>query len=182
MVAFLGIASLARADFHDWRINEIFSDASGNVQFIEFSNVLENGEEFLSGHVLKSNGSSFTFRNDLPSDQTLNKFFLVATEEFAKLAGAPTPDYTIPANFLNRSGDTLNYTNVDSVTFPALPTDGKLSLAEAYRSSLNLAHPPLLILFLNVWKKLGTSELALRLPSDAPADLVAMNGNVAGKL
>jgi dolichyl-phosphate-mannose-protein mannosyltransferase len=41
----------------------------------------------------------------------------------------------------------------------------KLSLAEAYRSSLNLAHPPLLILFLNVWKKLGTSELALRLPS-----------------
>ena len=41
----------------------------------------------------------------------------------------------------------------------------KPSLAEAYRSSLNLAHPPLLILFLNVWKKLGTSELALRLPS-----------------
>jgi Dolichyl-phosphate-mannose-protein mannosyltransferase len=41
----------------------------------------------------------------------------------------------------------------------------KPSLAEAYRSSLNLAHPPLLILLLNVWRRLGTSELLLRLPS-----------------
>src|SRR5438552_17334546 len=81
IVMLLGIASLARADFHDWRINEVFSDASGNVQFIEFHNTLEDGEEFLSGHMLKSNASSFTFPNDLPSDQTLNKFFLVATED-----------------------------------------------------------------------------------------------------
>ena len=41
----------------------------------------------------------------------------------------------------------------------------KSSLAEAYRTSLTLAHPPLLILFLHVWRKLGTSELFLRLPS-----------------
>ena len=41
----------------------------------------------------------------------------------------------------------------------------KPSLAEAYRASLNLAHPPLLILLLNVWRRLGTSELLLRLPS-----------------
>jgi hypothetical protein len=41
----------------------------------------------------------------------------------------------------------------------------KVSLAEAYRTSLTLAHPPLLILFLHVWRKLGTSELFLRLPS-----------------
>ena len=41
----------------------------------------------------------------------------------------------------------------------------KPSLAEAYRASLNLAHPPLLILLLHVWRRLGTSELFLRLPS-----------------
>ncbi len=41
----------------------------------------------------------------------------------------------------------------------------KPSLVEAYRSSLSLAHPPLLILLLNVWRRLGTSELFLRLPS-----------------
>jgi dolichyl-phosphate-mannose-protein mannosyltransferase len=39
------------------------------------------------------------------------------------------------------------------------------SLEEAYRASLGLAHPPLLILLLNMWRNLGTSELALRMPS-----------------
>ena len=41
----------------------------------------------------------------------------------------------------------------------------KSSLTEAYHASLGLAHPPLLILFLHVWKGLGASELVLRLPS-----------------
>jgi Dolichyl-phosphate-mannose-protein mannosyltransferase len=41
----------------------------------------------------------------------------------------------------------------------------KLTLADAYRTSLTLAHPPLLILFLHGWGKLGRSELFLRLPS-----------------
>src|SRR5579862_4355101 len=41
----------------------------------------------------------------------------------------------------------------------------KPTLAEAYRASLGLAHPPLLILLLHVWHRLGTSELFLRLPS-----------------
>ena len=39
------------------------------------------------------------------------------------------------------------------------------SLAEAYRAGLGLAHPPLLILLLNLWRRFGTSELFLRLPS-----------------
>jgi 4-amino-4-deoxy-L-arabinose transferase-like glycosyltransferase len=41
----------------------------------------------------------------------------------------------------------------------------KPSLAEAYQGSLTLAHPPLLILLLHMWRKFGTSELFLRLPS-----------------
>jgi hypothetical protein len=39
------------------------------------------------------------------------------------------------------------------------------SLAGAYRGSLGLAHPPLLILLLYYWRNLGESELMLRLPS-----------------
>ena len=39
------------------------------------------------------------------------------------------------------------------------------TLGEAYRASLGLAHPPLLILILNLCRHLGTSELMLRLPS-----------------
>jgi hypothetical protein len=34
-----------------------------------------------------------------------------------------------------------------------------------YKASLNLAHPPLLIFLLHVWRHVGTSELWLRLPS-----------------
>ena len=41
----------------------------------------------------------------------------------------------------------------------------KPSLAEAYRAGLGLAHPPLLILLSNLWRRFGTSELFLRLPS-----------------
>jgi hypothetical protein len=38
------------------------------------------------------------------------------------------------------------------------------SLAAAYRASLTLAHPPLLVFILYFWKSLGTSNLMLRLP------------------
>jgi len=35
----------------------------------------------------------------------------------------------------------------------------------AYRTSLNLAHPPLLVFVLHAWRHFGTSELILRMPS-----------------
>jgi hypothetical protein len=41
----------------------------------------------------------------------------------------------------------------------------KASLAAAYRASLDTAHPPLLIVVLNLWRGFGTSELTLRLLS-----------------
>lgn len=39
------------------------------------------------------------------------------------------------------------------------------SLALTYRASLTTAHPPLLLLLLHYWSRIGNSELALRLPS-----------------
>jgi hypothetical protein len=39
------------------------------------------------------------------------------------------------------------------------------SLALTYRASLTTAHPPLLIVFLHYWQRLGTTEFILRLPS-----------------
>ncbi len=41
----------------------------------------------------------------------------------------------------------------------------KLSWAAAYNASLSTAHPPGLIFLLYFWRSLGTSEIALRLPS-----------------
>ena len=37
-------------------------------------------------------------------------------------------------------------------------------LRQAYEASLKTAHPPLIILFMSVWQKFGSSELFLRLP------------------
>ena len=39
------------------------------------------------------------------------------------------------------------------------------SLAAAYKASLTISHPPLLVLLLYYWRHLGTSNLMLRLPS-----------------
>jgi hypothetical protein len=39
------------------------------------------------------------------------------------------------------------------------------SIGDAYRASLTTAHPPLLILLLHCWQRLGHSEIVLRLPS-----------------
>ena len=129
----------ARADFHLWGFNEVFSDSTGKIQFIEFKDTLENGEEFLSGQVLSSGQGSITFSKNLPSDQTLNKTFIVATNAFADLPGAPQPDYTIPENFFNPSGDSFNYAGVATFTFGPgeLPTDGESSLNADRTTSVN---------------------------------------------
>jgi hypothetical protein len=41
----------------------------------------------------------------------------------------------------------------------------RASLADAYRASLTMAHPPLLIFVIYFWRNFGTSEFVLRLPS-----------------
>src|SRR5256885_1372411 len=140
-IALLSIAPIARADFHLWKIQEVFSDATGNVQFIQLGGVTENGENLLGGHMLQSSANSYTFPTDLPSDQTAGKSVLIATTDFAKLNGAPAPDYTIPANFFSTSGDTINYAGVDTFTFASgeLPTDGTAALFADKSTANNLA-------------------------------------------
>jgi hypothetical protein len=80
-----------------------------------------------------SNAESFTISGDPISAPTNNKFYLIATQSFAGLPGAPTPDAIIPAGaipFVNVSGDTITYDPWDSLTFGMgqLPTDGINSL------------------------------------------------------
>jgi len=47
------------------------------------------------------------------------------------------------------------------------------SFAAAYKASLTMAHPPLMILLLHAWSALGTSELFMRLPFVAASLLFA---------
>lgn len=117
--------------FHLYKINELYSNADGSVQFIEMTVGPSNGENFWSGHsITVSQGGtshSFTFLADLPSQLTANTKVLIATQGFANL-GIVSPDYIIPANFLFTGGGTVNYAGVDSVSYTQLPTDGATSV------------------------------------------------------
>jgi hypothetical protein len=125
----------AQAFFHLWRFTEVFSNADGSVQFIEFHSPAA-GENFATGSTIRSmsTGKVYTFDHDL-TGSTANKNLLVATAGFGSLPGGVTPDYTLPANFFNPAGDTLRlcFTNCnggnlfDSRTFTSVPTDGVMS-------------------------------------------------------
>jgi hypothetical protein len=125
----------ASASFHTFQINEIYSNRSGSVQFIE---LLEgfgvNGQQFLSGHTLTitqgATTHTFTFPNNLPGSTTAGAHVLIATPAFAAL-GIVTPDYIVPPGFLFASDATVNYAGVDSVTYGSLPADGVSSLGRS---------------------------------------------------
>jgi hypothetical protein len=133
-------ATPARAAFHLWKIQEIFSNQDGTVQFIELFTTAST-EFFLSNHQITATSDgvlrTFTLNHDLGgAPSTSNRTFLIATASFGGLAGAVTPDYpTLPAGFFNPNAGsiTLNFSGVDSLTFAGatLPKDGVNSLVDA---------------------------------------------------
>lgn len=122
----------AQADFHLWFIKEIFSNSNGTVQYIElFTN--SAGQQNLNPlHTITSTSSPpFSFPNDTPSP-TNGRHLLIGTASVGLIPGGAAADYTIPNNFFNPAGDTINFGEGTSVrTFGAgtpLPTDGVNSL------------------------------------------------------
>lgn len=125
----------ARATFHTFVIDELYSSPDGSVQFIELHEGFDfNGQQALAGHALTSaqgmTTRTYTFPTDLPNGLTAGKRVLIATQGFANL-GIVAPDYIVPAPFLFPGGGTLNYAGVDSFTYPALPADGVSSLSRS---------------------------------------------------
>lgn len=128
----------AVASFHLYAINEIYSDATGNVQFIELTTTAI-GQQFLAGVTLTAtqgaNTHSFTFPTSFATDSA-NKPVLIATQGFANL-GIVAPDYIVPNGFLFLPGGTINYAGFSQVTYAPLPTDGVHSIDSAGTVSLN---------------------------------------------
>lgn len=103
------LISPARASFHLWIVNEVYSNADGTVQFIEFTTEFGNQTALANQKITASLAGQPTKTNTLPSNlpaytaSAANpKFFLVATPGFASLPGGVTPDYVMPTNFLYR--------------------------------------------------------------------------------
>ena len=130
-IGLLGLAGPpAMAASHSWRINEVFSNADGTIQFIELKECCGLDNEIgLGNKWVSSNTNQFDFPGNLKCC-TANKHLLLATAGFAALPGAPTPDYIIPAGFFAIEGDSLDYYFYDTFTFGAgeLPTDCITSL------------------------------------------------------
>jgi len=135
-------AATCLANFHTFRIEQIYSNADGTVQFIVMHESMgANGENLWGGQALTSTHAGVTkvyvFPQNLPGGQgeecgygcmpgvspTANKRVLIATAGFDGL-GLVTPDYVIPNGFLRTDGGTLNFAGVDQVTYASLPTDG----------------------------------------------------------
>jgi len=131
IVAFAGaaaFASSAHASFHTWRIEQIFSNADGTIQFVVLHEAAgANGQNFWAGLPFTSTRAGVTnslqFDRNLPSGATAGRRALLATKGFKDL-GLVVPDYEIADGFLPVNGGALNFAGVDFVNYSSLPTDG----------------------------------------------------------
>jgi len=134
----------ASAVFHLWDITEVYSNADGSVQFIEFATNV-NSQDELAGHTLASNLWIYTFPTDLDPDElgngnnaTANTHMLVATPAFASQPGAVAPDFVLDIpEFFDLVQDSLDFAGVDTFAWAsgALPTNGVDSLNEPFGSN-----------------------------------------------
>jgi serralysin len=133
LIALCGPTVAAKAAFHLWQIQEVFTNASGSVQFIEMRDT-SSGETATNGFKLSADSSgntqSVTLTNlSKPTPGSL----LFATSGFAALPGGVTPDFIIPASFVNPNASSITISfdgSLDAITFPgsSLPHDGLHSL------------------------------------------------------
>jgi len=126
-------SSVAFAAVHTWDVNEVFSNADGTIQFVELreANGTPNETGVGNGSLSSNEQTAFSFGNGPVAAPTSNKFYLIATQSFADLPGAPVPDVIIPAGkipFFATTGSKVNFGTVDSWTFGAVPTNGTDSL------------------------------------------------------
>lgn len=127
----VAFANDAMADFHTYKIDQVYSDAGGTVQFVVLHEALgEDGQQFWKGHAFTTQShtggalTNYVFAENISSSfVTSGTYALIASAGFAAL-GLVTPDYVLPNGFLDRAGGSINYGGVDLVTYGALPIDG----------------------------------------------------------
>ena len=123
------VSSAAFANFHTFVVDEVYSDATGTVQYVvlQEASVSNNEDLFATQRITRTIAGAqfkaFVFPNDLPSKATASKYVLIATQSFAAL-GVITPDYIVPDGFVPISNGLIDFATVDEISYTALPTDG----------------------------------------------------------
>lgn len=159
--------------FHVFHINEVYSNANGTVQFIEFSGDANDQDEWAGHTITSTNGvttNTYTIPTNLPSEATLNKTVLVATQGFADL-GIVTPDYIIPNGFLFTTSGIVNFPGMvgGKITYATLPVDGIKSLNPDSSSGINSPQ--------NFAGDTGTVPSNVFSGTDGPDNLVGTSGD-----
>ncbi len=136
------VATAAQASYPTLKIEQVYSNADGTVQFVVLhESEGMNGQNLLMDRTFTTtrNGvtKTFIFPKDLPggscdgygcmASPTAGKRVLLATQGFVAL-GLVSPDYTLPNEFIATDGATINFAGVDFMTYASLPTDGVSAL------------------------------------------------------
>ncbi len=140
------MAAGARGASDLWRVQEVFTDVTGSIQYIELTTT-EPNEFLVTNHALTvtSDGTPATVvlnHNLAGQPTTANRTFLAATSGFAALAGSVTPDFTIPSNFIKPGANwiSIDFAGIDSLSFGGsiLPKNGLYSLVD--HNTAGVAH------------------------------------------
>jgi hypothetical protein len=113
-------AAFAQANFHLFALDQLYSNQTGEIEFIvvhEYQNRNDqqvlSGSQFASLFSAASHGhatgdvTTYLVPNDLASNQTAGKRFLLSSQGFADL-GIITPDYVFPNRFMASAAGTLS--------------------------------------------------------------------------
>jgi hypothetical protein len=128
--------SLAALSF---RIQQIFSNADGSVQFVllrEYAG--QSGQDQFAGLALTTRKAErqqvFTFPANLPNANTANRAVLIATQgyllapSYAVEFKAVAPDFIMPDRFLPTDSGLVDFAGADSWLIASLPNDGFTAL------------------------------------------------------
>lgn len=135
LLASVALAPGARADFHTFAVDQAYSSADGEVQFIVLHETFNaNGQHVFNQHSVASTHAgvtkSFVFPANLPSSNTAGRYVLLASDGYVALrtampaANLPAPDYVFPNRFLATDGGIVNFASVSALSYPFLPGDG----------------------------------------------------------
>jgi len=181
-VAAVCTAGVATAGVHTWDVNEVFTDASGQIQFVElWESAGGTGETGVPGQTMSNGNAAQNFTISGPSlvGPSTNKYYLLGTAAFAALPGAPTPDAIIPPgslpNFVVSGGATISFGGFDSWATGTVPTDGVNSLTRVSPAAGVLPNTPT-----NYAGVTGTVNAAPAVPSSSWPTALGMLALLAG--
>jgi hypothetical protein len=132
----LVFVSAASAGIHTWRFSEAFSNADGSIQFVELVDQGTGGfETGVGGGTLSSTLQTYILAEGAVAAPTNGRHYLIATQSFADLPGAPVPDAIIPLSnipFFSAAADVLGFSVSPGLTVTGAPTNGTDSVHVSY--------------------------------------------------